>query len=303
MNTKKKEPTRPSYVLKVGEDNRRYAHDLLVENEKLRFLVATLENERSSLLTKAQLTDHLLREHDAMRDFLATLEQEKRRLQDQLRQLRADRAKEEQDREHLQKQLAEIETQNQRFSTEYVEVERRNNNLMNLYVASYRLHGTLDRLEVLGTIQEIVANLVGCEEQGIFEVDATGRQLQLVASIGIDHVAYARIPVGEGAIGRAVLEGETFVAASEPRVASEAEGGERTRSLPIEADLTACIPLKLNGRVTGAIALFRMLPQKPALEEVDHELFDLLATHAATALYCTRLHETSEAAVPTGQQC
>jgi GAF domain-containing protein len=43
--------------------------------------------------------------------------------------------------------------------------------------------------------------------------------------------------------------------------------------------------------VTGAIAIFRLLPQKVGLEEVDRELFELLATHAATALYCTQLHE------------
>jgi hypothetical protein len=42
--------------------------------------------------------------------------------------------------------------------------------------------------------------------------------------------------------------------------------------------------------VTGVIALFRLLPQKPRVEEADHELFDLLAVHAAMALYCTGLH-------------
>jgi hypothetical protein len=53
--------------------------------------------------------------------------------------------------------------------------------------------------------------------------------------------------------------------------------------------------------VTGAIALFRLLPQKPALEDVDHELFELLATHAATALYCTRLHQGVRARAEEGR--
>ncbi|HEY7543367.1 MAG TPA: GAF domain-containing protein, partial [Blastocatellia bacterium] len=56
------------------------------------------------------------------------------------------------------------------------------------------------------------------------------------------------------------------------------------------SNLLACIPLKLGGRVTGAIAIFSLLSHKPELEEVDYEMFDLLATHAATALYCTELH-------------
>ena len=43
--------------------------------------------------------------------------------------------------------------------------------------------------------------------------------------------------------------------------------------------------------MTGFIAIYRLLSHKTALEPLDHELFDLLATHAATALYCTSLAE------------
>ena len=45
----------------------------------------------------------------------------------------------------------------------------------------------------------------------------------------------------------------------------------------------------LEGRVTGAITVFNLLGQKPGLEPVDLQLFDLLASHAATALHCTRV--------------
>jgi hypothetical protein len=47
--------------------------------------------------------------------------------------------------------------------------------------------------------------------------------------------------------------------------------------------------LKLDGRVTGALALFRLLPHKGGYQPLDNELFDLLATQAAVALYCTSL--------------
>ena len=39
-----------------------------------------------------------------------------------------------------------------------------------------------------------------------------------------------------------------------------------------------------------AIGIFSLLPQKLGLEPLDYELFDLLATQAAFALYCTGLH-------------
>jgi hypothetical protein len=80
-------------------------------------------------------------------------------------------------------------------------------------------------------------------------------------------------------VARVASTGETWVAG---------DGGE---TVGPEAALTACLPLKLEDRVTGAIAIFRLLPQKSGLEPVDRELFDLLATHAAMALYCTALHE------------
>jgi hypothetical protein len=59
-----------------------------------------------------------------------------------------------------------------------------------------------------------------------------------------------------------------------------------------ESNLVACIPLNLGGEVTGAIAVFSLLSHKAGFEDLDYELFDLLATHAGTALYCTELHAT-----------
>ena len=154
---------------------------------------------------------------------------------------------------------------------------QQNSNLANLYVASYRLHGTLDRKEVIDTLQEIIANLIGSEEAGLFELDAGKQTLELVASFGL---AADALPLGPARQRPRSARPRGAARSSWPsRAASEADGG-----------LTACIPLKLDGKVTGAIAIFRLLPQKSGFEEVDRELFELLATHAATALYCTALH-------------
>ena len=60
-----------------------------------------------------------------------------------------------------------------------------------------------------------------------------------------------------------------------------------------DQDLTACIPLSLDGQLMGAIAIFRLLPQKPNLEAIDYELFDMLAIHAAIALHQTRFDAES----------
>ena len=55
------------------------------------------------------------------------------------------------------------------------------------------------------------------------------------------------------------------------------------------ADAVVSIPLLLDGRAIGVIAIFRLLPQKSGLERVDHELFALLSTHAALALHHAEL--------------
>ena len=53
----------------------------------------------------------------------------------------------------------------------FAEVEQLNSNLANLYVASYRLHGSLARADVLSTLQEIVINIIGSEKFAVFEWD------------------------------------------------------------------------------------------------------------------------------------
>jgi hypothetical protein len=236
------------YVLKVQEESRQFAQDLLTENDKLRGVAASLESETLRLQEQVLL------------------------LQKELDYNKLERLK-------LQRQLMDIEAQSKRFSERYAAVEQQSANLANLYVASYRLHGTLNRQEVLHVIEEIIVNMIGSEELAVFEVDEGGSSLSLISSLGLEGDALTSIPIGSGLIGQVARTGEPYLPGS--------PNGHRR--LPHEADLTACIALKLDNRVTGAIAVFRLLSQKSGLEDLDHELFDLLATHAATALYCTRV--------------
>ena len=246
------------YVHKVVDSTRRYVRELLTENGKLRSLVASLETENGQL------------------------REERLRVQERLLAMREEMDRTRAEEVTLQRKLATVETEHRHFAEQFEVVEQQNSNLANLYVASYRLHGTLDREEVLSIIKEIIINLVGCEELAIFEVEPKGGALSLIGFFGIDPGRYQSIPLNGGPIGQAVVKGETYLCTQKPKIS--------IRSSPEEAELTACIPLKLGDTVTGAIALFRLLPQKPGLEALDHELLDLLASHAAMALYCTSLH-------------
>jgi hypothetical protein len=269
-----------AYVRKVQEGTQSFAQDVLGEIERLQLLVATLEAERESEAEKARESLDVLKSNEALRALAASLEAEMNRLHEQAISLRAENERHQKEQARLQVQLDSTRAESQRYSTRYTEIEQQSSNLANLYVASYRLHGTLDRQEVIDTIKEIIANLVGSEEAGLFELDPGKQVLELVASFGIAPGACPPVPLGSGLIGRAATTGEIFVA----------DPAEPPAGPGLEGRLTACIPLTLDGRVTGAIAIFKLLPQKAGIEDLDREIFELLATHAATALYCTGLH-------------
>ncbi len=252
-----KDEKRPrAYVEKIRKDTERYVRDLLYENKKIHLRLAGLESTTASL------------------------EQRKARLEDENRRLRSELERERSEHTALRSRLADVEEQSSRRSEQYVQVEQHNNDLANLYVASYRLHATLDREDLLQAIQEIIINLIGCEELAIFELSADRSRLELAASFGIDVAGYDNLPADSGLIGRAAASGESFLA--------EEHVGDRSAG---EEQLTACIPLKVGDRSIGAIAIFRLLPQKvDGLGGLDHELIDLLASQAGVALYSTALH-------------
>jgi len=263
-----------AYVRKVQEDTHSFAQGLIGEVERLRVRVAALESEKESLANQARDVETVVRANDVLRAQTVGLESEVDRLRTQAAALRKEEVA-------LQAEIEGIKAETRAYSSRYAEVEQQNSNLANLYVASYRLHGTLDREQVIAAIQEIIANLVGSEEAALFEIDPDKQALELVASFGVNRDECPPIPLGSGGlIGLTARTGEILVV--DPAQVSGATG--------LESRLTACVPLKLDDRVTGVIAIFGLLPQKGGIEDLDRELFDLLATQAAFALYCTGLH-------------
>jgi GAF domain-containing protein len=221
----------------------------------------------------------LIEENQRLGRLLAEVELERDHARNALQSVRSELHGRDQMEAVLKQRIEAVEEESRRFSERYLEVEQQNTNLANLYVASYQLNGTLDRERVIAAIQEIVINLIGSEELAIWEVDEELDVLSLVSSFGIDHEEWIAVPMGSGTVGSVAASGSLYLAA-----AGEEPHHDRERAL------TACLPLKLDDRVVGVIGIFRLLQQKPGLEPVDHELLDLLGSHAASALFCTRLY-------------
>ena len=191
------------------------------------------------------------------------------------------------ERTDVLERMRSLEEENRQFAARFVEVEEENNNLANLYVASYQLHSTLNVAEVVKIIIEIVINLVGAQSFAVYVHDEKTGLLEAVASEGEDVAVFPSMLLGEGVVGSAVASGATYCS-GEPTSADF--------SRPIVA-----IPLRVNDRPIGAIAIFELLVQKDGLTPLDHELFTLLAGHAATAIFAAQLHSQSERKLSTIQ--
>lgn len=258
------------YARSVFDDTQRYIQKLLDSNDQARRKLAALEAQH------------------------ATLERERLAAREEIIDLRETLTRCRQDHSELQGRLREVESVSRGYADEYLQLERRNSNLVNLYVASYGLHGRLDRATVLQSIKEIVINLIGSEELAVLELDGDG--FMMADSFGVEAAQCAGLSSTAGLVGRTMATGE-------PWVEGRSDASERTEA---EEHLTACIPLKVEDRVFGALAIFRLLPQKSAgLVDVDHELLDLLAAQAGTALFCSTLfarHGTSSLPTPEPEQ-
>ncbi len=242
------------YVRRVYDGSRRFTQDLLAENERLRALVAGLQNDK------------------------LRLQDESRAALDELQRLRAER-------DRVARSLEAVEAENRDYSARYVEVETHNCNLMNLHVAMLRLHGTLHQDEVVEVAKDIIVNVLGSEELGVFLLEPGARELRLASSLGLDAEAWARVPLERGLLGRTAVTGRAFL----PRPGEAAERGVG------EEWLTACVPLTRVGDVVGVIAIFRLLCHKPELQAFDHDLLGLLGTQVGMALYATRLRPETQA--------
>jgi hypothetical protein len=167
----------------------------------------------------------------------------------------------------------------ERFSDrQFVATELYNGDLASLYAASTRLRTTLRMADLLAAIREIVINLIGVEAMAVFRNDSITSTLSLIDCHGDLPGHYRKISSGEGLAGNVALTGALYL--------HEEEAGAHAG----DADApVACLPLKVDGVVWGVIVIFRLLPQKNRLVELDYQLFDLLSVQAGVALYCSEL--------------
>jgi nitrate/nitrite-specific signal transduction histidine kinase len=239
-----------------------FTEELMRENEKLRYRVVQLEEERRALLSRGDPTPGSAQ--STLRELVSRIESL------------------ESERQALLDRYAGVEKQSHDFSSRYHDIERENNNLANLYVASFQLHSTLDLREVTQIILEILLNFVGAKTFAIQLVDDERKRLRTLAAEGVDKSKVPEPALDEGRVGHAIATGEPFYD-HEDRLRSRADHSNLLQP-------SIVVPLKIRERVVGAIVVWDLLVQKTALADVDYELFNLLGAHAAAALIGAKLN-------------
>ncbi len=251
--------------LEMFRKGQEFTQDLLRENERLRYRLVQMEEAMRSRLEGPSAPPPTA----ALAERIAQYEKKLG---------------------ELEGKLSEIEAENVDFARRYIDVEEQNNNLANLYVASYQLHSTLDYDEVLQIIVEIIINLIGAEVFAILLLDDKTSKLNPVAAEGVDRSQIPAVDMGAGVIGKAAADNQSYFNENPP-----------TNQIALFDNPLVCIPLTIKNDVIGVLCLYTLLQQKEKFAPVDFELFTLLAGHAATAIFSSRLFSESKRKLTTYQ--
>jgi hypothetical protein len=155
--------------------------------------------------------------------------------------------------------------------------ERQASQLVNLYVATYQLHASLEANDVRAAIADIAVNLLGAERFTIWLKDDEGKLWQ---------APEGSLPADSGTIA-AYAGGDSLIDACLAQ--SSPQFGPQTGS-----EVLAAVPFVRHGEAVGVLVIEAFLRHKPGLDASDHELLDLMAAHAASALLASRAFHVSQ---------
>jgi predicted nuclease with TOPRIM domain len=254
-----------------------------------------LRSERDEFLSKftrgSKLTEEFLREVEQLQDRLRNLEAENAGLRakveaDQaIRDLLSKIDRLESEKRELLSRFHRAEAVNSEFTARVQEVESEFANLANLFVASNQLHSSLSPRGVTRRIKEVLAQLVGAERYCMYLANQEATELIPIAYEGVAGSALTPVKIADSDLGQALLKGTASVSDLDPT--------QGTVQRP-----AAIIPLSVDEKTVGVIAVFSTLAQKKRFDTVDFELFKLLGQHAAAALVSASLFAHTDRKLP-----
>jgi len=222
-----------------------------------------------------ELSIELMRDNEQLRVQNLFLERQKIEAEQRLDHSRLGKENEQlkSELEMLNQRLAEMEKKSQKFRRRYEDIEQYNMALSNVYIAANQLHSTLDFTAVVKMAEEILWNFVASPAFAIFLLDEKTHDLKLVGGQGVEGRFPSDVLHPEGMIADSLNDGVSLFV----------EG-------VTAADPLACVPLKIEDRVVGAVTVYSIEEHKGGLTDLDKELFDQLANQTATAMMSSRVY-------------
>jgi hypothetical protein len=254
-----------------------------------------LRNERDQFLKKftrgAKLTEEFLREVEHLQERLRNLEAENAGLRakveadEAIRDLLGKIERLETEKRELLSRFHRAEAVNSEFTARVQEVEHEFANLANLFVASNQLHSSLSPRGVTRRIKEVLAQLVGAERYCMYLANSDSTELIPIAFEGVAGSSLLPVKIADSELGQALFKGAAQVSDDDPTQGSIQRPA-------------AIIPLAVDEKTVGVIAIFSTLAQKKRFDTVDFELFKLLGQHAAAALVSASLFAHTDRKLP-----
>ena len=255
-----------------------------------------LSQERDQFLRTfskgAQLTREFVEEYESLQRQLQSLQAENGRLRaaveadDAIRDLLKKIEALESEKRELLSHYRRVEEVTSDFNASFHEMEDDFANLANLFVASSSLHSSLSPRAVTRRLKEVLEQLVGAEQFGVYLVARDGRALDPIATSGLPPDVPAPEHLAHGLLGEVARSGVA-------RIDDEADPSLGSIEKP-----PAVFPLQIDDNIVGVVAIFRSFAQKTKFSTVDFELFKLLGQHAAAALMSSGLFAQAERKLP-----
>jgi hypothetical protein len=240
----------------------------------------------------AQLTKQFLEEFDALQSQLEALRHENSRLRaaieadDAIRDLIRKIEHLEEERARLVSRQRQFEEASSDFNERFREMENDFANLANLFVATNSLHSSLSPRAVGRRVKEVLEQLLGAEQFGVYLSVDEGRDLVPIAVQGFGNEAPSVETLKSGPVGEVARAGVA-------RIGDDCDPSEGSLAHP-----AAVFPLQIDDNIVGVVAIFKCFAQKTSFSTVDFELFRLLGQHAAAALMSSGLYAKAERKLP-----
>ena len=174
--------------------------------------------------------------------------------------------------QELERSIQAAERDREELTSRLVEAEHQLGRLMNLYVATFQLHATLDPTEVQATIAEIAVDLLGAERFVLLLRKEGTRECEVALARGLE-----QDPSG--------LYAREKYLGGDPLVDAALEDGVLR---------IAAVPLRVQDAIVGVLVVLKLFDHKSILRAEDRDLLDLLAAHAASALFAARVYSNTD---------